>query len=245
VVRGSYENLGITLAELLAIPSVNAQQLKQLVQITGLDEVAERASRKQSSILVSGHVANWEYVAMAAGLVVGAPITIVTHPQRNTIVDGLLNSYRSKFGNILVPMHDAARALLGTIRQGGVVAFLVDQHAVPERDPWIEFFGRATPTYSAPAALALRFGVPMYFGVADRHEDGTYHVHVRPVPMADLGNDQASIIELTTRHVRMLEHAIRRNPRLWSWQHRRWRDPKPPTTAHDENRHANTGKENP
>ncbi len=240
VVHGSYENLGITLAELLVVPSLTSHSLMRLVSLSGLEEVKARAENGKGSILVSGHFGNWEYMAMAAGVHLGVPLTIVTHPQRNERVNETLNSYRAKFGNILVPMHDAARTLIRTVRNGGVAAFLVDQHAVPERDPWITFFGRTTPTYAAPAALALRLGVPMYFGVAIRHDDGTYHVNVQPVPMDGLDASEASVVELTRRHVMMLENAIREHPHLWSWQHRRWREPQPPSTAHDVNRNAQT-----
>ncbi len=223
VVKGSYQNLGITLAELLAVPSLTPEKLLDRVHLSGLEPVIERANQGQPTILVSGHVGNWEYMALAAGLRIGKPLTIVTHPQSNAQVDAVLNSYRSLFGNILVPMNNAARTIVSAAQRGAVLAFLVDQHASPQKDPWIDFFGRPTPTYSAPAALALRYRIPMFFGVAVRHDDGTYNVSVRPVPIHDLDHSPGAVVELTQRHVRMLENEIRQRPELWTWQHRRWR----------------------
>jgi len=236
IVDGAYENLGITLAELLAVPSLTQETLLDRMRIPNIEWVRERRQRGEASILLSGHFGNWEFLAMAAGVEIGGPVTIVAHPQKNAVVDRELNDYRMRFGNVIVPMHDAARALIKALTEGGTVAFLVDQHAHPERDPWIEFFGRQTPTYEAPAALALRFGVPIYHAFAVREADGRYTAPLAKLDMEGLGKDKASTIELTRRHVHVLEQAIIRHPHLWSWQHRRWRHD-PPHTTHDGNRY--------
>lgn len=223
LVRGAYVNLGITFAEMLYSKALSADDLINQVTFSGLDVVAERARNGLPSILLSGHFGNWEYLAMAAGVCLHKPLTIVVHPQHNAYLDAELNTIRTRFGNIVVPMHKAARTLVRTIQEGGIVAFLADQHASADHDPQIEFFGRPTPTYGAPAALALKFNVPMFLGTAVRHDTGKYSVNVQPVPSADLSDNPESVIELTHRHVAMLESEIRANPHLWSWQHRRWR----------------------
>jgi len=239
IVKGAYENLGITLAELLAVPALSETDLLDRVEIPGIHMVQDRHQRGEASILLSAHFGNWEYLAMAAGIRIGGPVTIVAHPQKNAEADRELNAYRTRFGNVIVPMHDAARPLVQALTRGGTVAFLADQHAHPDRDPWIPFFGRPTPTYEAPAALALRFRVPIFYAFAERCADGRYTATLRQLPMDDLGTDRNAIIELTRRHVHVLEQAVMRLPHLWSWQHRRWRG-QPPSQAHDGNRHAST-----
>ncbi len=224
VMRGSYENLGIVLTELLATPSLTPAILAERVRIPGFEAVLERKRAGQPTIFLSAHYGNWEYLAMTAGVLLDAPVLIVAHPQSNVHADRLLNSYRTRFGNTIVPMGEAARPLVRTLSSGGTVAFLVDQFGQWEKDPWISFFGRETPTYEAPAALALKYGAPIFHAFAERCADATYEAPIRPIPMDDLRNDRESIVELTRRHVRILEDQIRKRPELWSWQHRRWRD---------------------
>lgn len=224
IVHDAYHNLGIVLAEVLAIPSLTRQQMAATVMFGNMDVLRTRVEQRKPTILVSGHYGNWEYLALAAGVQLNSSLTIVVHPQRNARVAALLNSYRTRFGNTVVSMHDAARTLVRTINEGGTIAFLVDQHADPVRDVWIDFFGRPTPTYEAPAALALRYSVPIITGFAERLEDGTYAAPLQQIPMDDLENVPAGIRTLTERHVRALEDAIRKKPGLWSWQHRRWRN---------------------
>lgn len=237
IVTGTYENLGITLAELLAVPVLTPALVLGRIQIPNIELVRERHRKGLPSILISGHFGNWEYLAIAAGIEIGGPVTIVVHPQKNKIVDGYLNSYRTKFGNVIVSMHDAARPIVRTLNNGGTVAFLVDQHAHPERDPWIPFFGRLTPTYAAPAAMAIRYNVPIFHAYAQRLDDGTYMAPLAQLDMNGITNDEAGVVELTRRHVDALESAVKRHPHFWSWQHRRWRQYMPPSQHHDGNRY--------
>ncbi|MBU3678637.1 MAG: lysophospholipid acyltransferase family protein [Candidatus Kapabacteria bacterium] len=228
ILKESYQNLGIVLAELVAVPSVTTEDLLDRVVLIGFEAIIERQRSGLPTILLTAHYGNWEYGAMAAGAALGAPISIVYHPQSNAIADRILNSYRTKFGNELIPMGNAARTMVKLLANGGTIGIIVDQHGVAEKDPWITFMGRPTPTYEAPAALALRFNAPIYYTVCDRRDDGRYVVEFTSVPMSDLQNDRHGVVELTKRHVRMLEDSIRKRPGLWSWQHRRWRHDPPP-----------------
>lgn len=228
ILNESYENLGIVLAELVAVPSISIKDLHDRIELIGFEPIIERQRSGLPTILLTAHYGNWEYGAMAAGAAMGAPISIVYHPQSNASADRILNSYRTKYGNELIPMGNAARTMVKRLSSGGTIGIIVDQHGVAEKDPWITFMGRPTPTYEAPAALALRFNAPIYFTVSERRDDGRYRVEFTPVPMTDLSNDRRGVVELTKRHVRLLEDSIRKRPGLWSWQHRRWRHDPPP-----------------
>ena len=223
VMRRSYENLGIVMTELLCIPAMNKSELTSMVKIPGFERVLDRHHQGKPTIFLSAHYGNWEYLAITAGILLNAPVTIVAHPQSNAAIDQRINSYRTRFGNEVIAMGEAARPLVKTLSAGGTVAFLVDQYGQHDKDPWIEFMGRQTPTYEAPAALALRYNAPIFYAFAERLPDGSYHAPIKELPMDDLKNDHSGIVELTKRHVRVLEDAIHICPHLWSWQHRRWR----------------------
>lgn len=223
IVSGAYSNLGVVLAEVLALPGITREELLEQVSMPGFEAVIERHKQGLPTILLSAHYGNWEYLAIVAGLLLEAPISIVVHPQSNASANSIVDSYRTMYGNKLLPMHAAARPLVKLLSGGGTAAFLVDQHGHPEKDPWIDFMGRPTPTYEAPAALALRFNAPIFCTFAERLDNGRYIARFEPIDMSDLENTKEGVEELTRRHVRALEQAIHRRPELWSWQHRRWR----------------------
>lgn len=223
VMRGSYQNLGITMVELLALKSFNEADVHEYIRYSNIELIEDAYSRGRGVILLSGHFGNWELLAYSAGLFTKIPVTIIVKPQKNRIADEILNRYRTQSGNKVVSMYNAALSVMKTLKKGGVVALLADQSATKDRDVFIEFFGIPAATYESPAEMALKLDVPMIMGFAVRQKDGTYNVDLQEIRHDDLEDNREGIIELTKRHVQVLENAIRKNPDHWAWQHRKWK----------------------
>lgn len=219
----SYQNLGITLVELLAFPKLSERDFRDYVKYENVDLVKRKISEGRGLILLSGHFGNWELVAYTAGLVLQVPITIVVKPQSNKVSDIYLNNFRTQGGNSVVPMAKAAREILKTIKRNEAVAMLVDQSADWQKDVFVDFFNKPAATYEAPAVIALKYRTPIITGFAHRQSDCTYKVILKELDFSDLGDTKESILELTKRHVAILEENIRQNPGHWSWQHKRWK----------------------
>lgn len=223
IMTQSYNNLGITLIELLAFPSMKESDFRKYVEYSNIELIEEIYSRGKGVVLLSGHFGNWEMLAYTAGLFTRLPVLIVVKPQKNDSADSILNKYRTQGGNRIISMFSAARGLIKALRDREMVALLADQSASPDTDIFVDFFGRKALTYKAPAELALRFGTPIVMGVSVRNSDGAYTVELKEIKYDDLNNDKEGIYELTRRHVKELENEIRKNPGLWSWQHKRWK----------------------
>jgi KDO2-lipid IV(A) lauroyltransferase len=223
IVRKSYHNLGIVLAEVPAMKYMTEQDFRKCIEFENIELVQEVYGRGKGLILLSGHFGNWEYVAYTAGLYSKIPILIVVKPQKNKLADKILNNYRTKANNQVVSMFSAARGIIKAISEKKVIALIVDQSASPDKDIFVDFFGRPATTYEAPAALALKFDVPIIIGLGVRQSNGTYKVRVDEIKHDDLENTPDGIRKLTERHVKYLEDHIRKNPDHWAWQHKRWK----------------------
>jgi KDO2-lipid IV(A) lauroyltransferase len=223
----SYQNLGIVLAEMLALPSIDKDGISDYIKYSNIELIPEVYSRGRGLILLSGHYGNWELLAYSAGLFTGIPITIIVKPQRNKEADELLNKYRTRDGNRTISMYKAARGIVRELASRNAIALLADQSATYDRDVFVDFFGRPAATFEAPAALALRFRTPIIMGFAVRQPDNTYRVTLKELKFDDLENSPEGIKELTRRHVAELERAIRQHPGHWAWQHRRWKHKAP------------------
>lgn len=219
----SYQNLGITFIELLAMKKANIQQVQEMIEYKNIELLKEVYSRGNGLILLSGHFGNWELLAYSAGLLSSIPVTVIVKPQKNYVADNYLNQIRISGGNKIVSMYNAARKMISAIKNKEAIALLADQSGTEDKDIFLEFFGRYASVYEAPAALSLRFQVPIVMGFAVRNADGKYEVELSEIPMHDLQADKQGIEELTRRHTAVLEEAIRKNPGLWAWQHRRWK----------------------
>ncbi len=219
----SYRNLGITMIELMAIPKLTEQELKNKIIYENIELIEEKRKLGNGVILLSGHYGNWELLAYTAGYFTGITVSIIVKPQRNETADKILNSYRTNHNNTVVSMYNAARTIVTQLRKGNMIALLADQSATKDKDIFVDFFGRPAATYESPAAMALRLNAPIVMGFAVRQKDGTYRVKLDEIPFNDIKDHEDAVKILTERHVQALENQIRIRPDLWAWQHKRWK----------------------
>lgn len=222
VMKKSFENLGITLVELLALRTLSEENIKEYVQFDNIELIQKAYERGRGVILLSGHYGNWEFLAYSVFVYLRIPVLIIVKPLANYILDRIINKYRTRLGNSIVSMYEAAFKVVKNLREGGVVALLVDQSATKDKDVFVDFFGIPSATFESPAFLALKYKVPIIIGFAERR-GSTYFVHLEEVQFDDLEFSKDGVAELTQRHTKKLEQAIRRHPELWVWQHRRWK----------------------
>jgi len=223
IVRGAYENLGITLVELLAFPTYSSLQLEQLISVKNSHFLTEQHKKGESMMLLSGHYGNWELLAFGVAALLDIPFSIVVKQQQNSSSDKILNTYRVLKNNSVIPMHSAARRIIENIKQGKAIAMLTDQAADPHKDIFVDFFGRPAVTYEAPAYLSIKYQIPIIFGVAKRLQSGKYEVVLHKIEPKTTEITPESVRELTQQHTTLLEQIIREDPTQWSWQHKRWK----------------------
>ncbi len=134
----------------------------------------------------------------------------------------MIQHWREKRGGHWVPKgREGARAIVGALSKGGVLAILADQKfneglAVP-------FFGRAAMTAPAIAELALKFDAPLIPVRVERTKGACFHVVVLPpLALPQTGERARDVMALLTAINRLFEDFIRARPGHWLWIHRRW-----------------------
>lgn len=223
IVRAAYENLGITLVELLAFPTYSSLELEQLISVKNSHFLTEQHKKGESMLLLSGHYGNWELLAFGVAAILDIPFAIIVKQQQNSSSDKILNAYRILKNNSVIPMHSAARSIIEAIKKGKAIAMLTDQAADPNKDIFVDFFGRPAVTYEAPAYLSIKYQIPIIFGVAKRLQSGKYEVILHKIEPPTTEITPESVRELTEQHTKLLEQIIREDPTQWSWQHKRWK----------------------
>ncbi|MFN5113610.1 MAG: lysophospholipid acyltransferase family protein, partial [Ignavibacteria bacterium] len=223
VLYGSYANLGTVLLEIAAMYFMSNQLIASKMSFTNITLIDNILKRGKGIVIISGHLANWEYLAFTAGIHAQRSFLLVAKDQRNAYINEAITFMRTRAGNTTVSMEKAAKPLVRALQHHQPIAMLIDQAADPKRDAIIPFLGRDAVVFEAPAALALRFQTPLVFAVPIRQKDGTYKVTLTEIPMDDLSDSPSDIVVLTKRHTAFLEEAIRTHPEQWTWQHNRWK----------------------
>lgn len=223
IMKESYQNLGITLVELLTIDTYNFNAPISKVNYSNIELIEEAKSKGKGVILLSGHFGNWELLAYSASVILKRVLHIVIKYQMNPYTDAYLRNLRQRSGNQLIDMNKAGMTLVKAIKYNDIIAMLSDQRAGTNEGLELEFLGRKARTYKAPATLALKFKTPIIVGFAIRDSNNNYNVDLVEIDHSDLDDSPNGVEELTKRYLKLLEDTIKLNPGLWAWQHNRWK----------------------
>jgi KDO2-lipid IV(A) lauroyltransferase len=227
--RAAYENLGRTTIETAVLSRYGPDEVLAQFEECPDWHVLERAmAQGRGVILVAGHLGNWElagsYIAAR-----GVKIQAVARQMANPLFDAYLNRTRRRIGLDIVWDGDAVRRVPRTLRENGVVAFLVDQGAVGLASTWVPFFGRFAKTPRGPAVFALRLQTPVIFVAPLRRPDGRFSMSMEEVPVHPSGDRNADVDRIVADYTATLERWVRRAPEQYFWHHRRWKHQRPNT----------------
>lgn len=218
-----YKSFAISLAEILYLPRMSRLEMMRQVECINMNMIKEKYQESKGVILLSAHFGNWEYVALSVSEQLGIPFSVVVKPQRNPYVTNWLNRVRTKWNNKIVPLGISVRQIYSTIKEKEIVAMVADQRG-SEESIKVNFFGKNISVHTGPAALALKTGAPILYGVTVRQKDYSYKTVMNEIStnnLPDLWEDKVK--EISQRHMSHLEEYIRKNPEQWLWMHKRWK----------------------
>lgn len=224
IAKNSYKNVCLVLFEVLYIPKITPNKLKEMIEGDYSDFI-EAYNKNKGVVLVSGHISNWELSASSGNVNNGIKIFCIARPQTNELVNKKINLYREKFGNEVIETGANLRLIHEKINEKGVVAFIIDQSAPPEYSYFTEFFGVKVASYSGAGKIALKYDTEVVFGVIVRKADFNYSpvfINIRTDDLTGTFEEKAKV--LTARMNKTLENIIRQYPEQWLWFHRRFKN---------------------
>ena len=180
-------------------------------------------------ILVTGHLANWELSPLSVRRY-EVPLSVIYSRNSTPPVDRLIRRLRRGVGCELVSKQGGVRALLRALARGHSIGCLVDTRQ--DDGEWVPFFGVPALTSTAPARLALRYGIDLVPARIERIGTGArFRVTVGPPiePEAAVTDVREQACEMMQRVNERLAGWIREHPEQWICTKRRW--PRPPIPA--------------
>jgi KDO2-lipid IV(A) lauroyltransferase len=225
IARGAFRHFGAMFFELLSLGRPSRRQIEKIVEFEGVENFEQARAAGRGVIIVSCHFGNWEIHGVAHGYRLG-PIAVVARLQDNPHYNRLLERFRTASGNSVFYKQQAVARVMRWLKEGGVVAILIDQNVGREDGVFVDFFGRKAATSPIVGSLALKTGAAVVPVFALPLADGRYRmIYEKPVDarmVAGLSRPQA-VLELTQHCARVLESYVRESPEYWLWMHRRWK----------------------
>jgi len=220
--RDFYRNLGMTLMEFLAAGHRSSRDLEHNVAVEGTEILDDLISRGQGALFVSGHFGNFELLA-PRGAVHGYRFHGIVKRQSNRLIDEFYNGIRAREGVGIIHTGGSFPRILEVLQNGEFVGLLGDQDA-GSKGQFVEFMGRPASVSRGPATLAVRARCPIVMAFLFRQADHSHVLRVGPVIEIDpTWNDETAIARLTEIHTAKLEEAVREDPAMYYWVHRRWK----------------------
>ncbi len=225
IIREIYRNLADVLMEGIKSFSMRRASIIKRHKVLNPELVNPYHARGDSLILVTGHIGNWEWGSLSAGIQTPYHILGFYKPLRNKFIDRFLRYSRSKFGTLLAPIRQTSLSF--EKQKGTPTVFLMAADQNPSRVSraiWQNFLGRPTAFLHGPEKHAVKNNYPVIFAEINRVKRGMYELTLSVLvenPMECVPG------EITSLYAAKLEKYIRQNPSSWLWTHKRWKH-KPP-----------------
>ena len=223
IARRMFQHFGVLLLELLQFSSLSPDAMRARVDVDGAERVRAAYAKGKGVLFFTGHFGFWELHAMVHALLF-QPIGVLARPLDNPGLHTLLEDMRQVTGNTVIYREGAVRKVLRTLAMGQGVALLIDQHMHSPDAIYVQFFQRPAATTSTLAALALRTGAPVVPVFTVPLPGGRFRMIYEPPVEPPAADSPDPVREFTQRCTDVLEMYVRRQPEMWLWMHRRWRD---------------------
>lgn len=217
----SFYNMILMLFESARSFQWSAYEIKKHMRIEGLQHLNSAQRKGKGTLLLTGHVGNWE-MSLFIAVLTQYEITGVYKKQKIDAVERFVFEKRTSWGGRMYPLREAVAGILKELGEGNMMGLLID-HNAKRRGVFVDFFGKKASTDKGLAQLALSTRTPVvpYFVIRG---EGEYVVKVFPeVPLIDTGDMEADIHANTLQYNKIIESIIRQYPDQWLWVHRRWR----------------------
>lgn len=227
IVKEMWRNLGRNLVEFFRLPKYTPQNIDSYVRFDTFDRVLALKKQGRGILVLTAHLGNWDLLALSCGLK-GVTINLVTKRLRSKFWDKFWQTWRKGARAELVnPIYKkgAAKQILQKLREGELVAFVLDQHAKrKEGGIPVDFFGRKASTLSILAVLSRKHKIPVVPAFIVRTSRTHHRVFLEePLYFEEKSTPEESIRYNTQRYSDIMEKYVRAYPAQWTWLHRRWK----------------------
>lgn len=227
--RAFYRGFTDYIFETIKLLHISDKQMTRRMTFSNVEIMDRFIAEGKDIVVYFSHNGNWEWATSVrlhsryaddANVVFGQ----IYRPLRNGNFDRLMLCIRDRFKTRCIPKKTTLRELIGFRKENRrfVVGFMSDQkpgHNDPVRI--VDLFGRPTAVITGTETLARRLGTAVVYWDISRPRRGHYHIDV--VEMTENASDYAEG-SLTSEYFRMLERTVSRQPELWLWSHKRWKN---------------------
>ena len=214
-----WNNYGRIFAEYIFLKDFRYGKLASEVHIEGQDILNDIKENNKQVIFISGHLSNFELMAMSIEKS-GINLSTIYRPLNNIFLNGIMENIRKRYicKNQIKKGLGGVREIIKAFSQNISIALMIDQR-VTEGEKSI-LFKKSTYTTTIPAQLIKKYKCPVVPIYIQRSNDIFFDMSVeKPIYFSE--NDDVKSITLKLNN--WLESKISINPDQWIWTHNKWK----------------------
>ncbi len=219
LVRAAFSHWVVTYIEAAMGPRYSGEELRQRLlpvdPALAAETVAPRAPGQVGLIHMAMHFGSVDLSALYASRVGSLPVTGPMEFVAAPLARAYFDRVRNELGITIVPMENAAGALIAALERGEAVGIVADRNVVG-RGTEVRLFGAPTRLPIGPAMLCVQTGAPLYLQAIERTGPGAWLGHtvqLRPPEGATRREATRAIVE---QEARAFERIIARAPEQWT-----------------------------
>jgi KDO2-lipid IV(A) lauroyltransferase len=228
--REMFRKLAMNFVDTVRIGKMATGEINSVVVAHNFDRLLEVYRQGHGVIALSSHSGCWELMGVWLATIGGLDVHAIAKRLYDPRIEELILDTRRSGGMNVISRGENTREIIRALKKGHLVGMLVDQD-LKVKGEFVEFFGKAAHTTTAPAFLSLRYGAPIVPMFTCRDDDHRHHIYFgEPLTVAPSGDPERDVRELTILCSKATEDFIREHPDQWVWFHRRWKT-QPPSDA--------------
>ena len=217
--KSMWNNYGRIFAEYIFIKDFRSGKLASNIKIDGEEILKEINQSKKQVIFISGHLANFELMAMCLEKS-GIKLSAIYRPLNNIFLNKIMERIRRKYicKNQIKKGIGGLKKLINLKKKNYSTALMIDQRV--SEGILSNFFNEKALTTTIPAQLIKKFKIPVVPIYIERIEGINFKIKInQPINFAENDSTQNITDELN----RILEEMIYKKPGQWIWSHNRWK----------------------
>ncbi len=222
IIDACWRHFGREMLEYVRMQEMPLEEIVERCPFVNAHLIDEGIARGNGVVLISAHYGGWEVAGLAITALV-SNVRTVARVLDNEFLERDLARIRAKTGAEVVDRRKAARPLMKTLSENGVVVLLPDQAVQPREGVLVPFLGRPGWTTSAPAKMALHHGSTIVFAFCIPHDTRHRLEFEESIRVDQLPPAEREPVALTARINDVISRRIAARPELWLWMHDRWK----------------------
>ncbi len=214
-----WNNYGRVFAEYVFISNFRFGNLAKNLEVDGHEILTEIKKSKKQVIFISGHLSNFELMAMYLDKN-NIQLSAIYRPLNNIFLNKIMERIRTKYicKNQIKKGLGGLKTLIKLKKKNYSTALMIDQRV--SEGILSDFFNQKALTTTIPAQLVKRFNIDVVPIYIERLKDLNFKISIyKPISFSK----EATTQNITDDLNKVLEKMIMNKPEQWIWSHNRWK----------------------